>query len=63
MLDEHVDDVEVPSSSYAVEASDGRDAISSGGASRHTVKLFCFFWSYVLRFVLVLIYDENRPIS
>ena len=38
----------VPSTSYAVEAGDGRDAVSGGSASRHTVKLFCFFWSNML---------------
>ena len=63
MLDEHLDDVEVPATSYAVEAGDGRDAISSGGASRHTMELFCFFWLNVLRFVVILIYDKNRPIG
>jgi hypothetical protein len=46
-----------------VEAGDGRDAISGGSASRHTVKLFCFFWSNVLWFVIVLIDDENGPIG
>ena len=63
VLDEHLDDVEVPATSYAVEAGDGRDAISSNSASRHTMKLFCFFWSNMLRFIMVLINDENRLIS
>ena len=63
MLDEHLNDVEVPTTSNALEAVDGFNAFSGGSTTWHTVELLSFFRAKMLRFVVILVDHEQGPIG